>query len=45
MDAKDKARVLQEAEAAQEQVDAVIALVRVAACANAKSRFARAMCE
>lgn len=46
MDAQDKARVLQEAQAAQQQADAVIALLQVAACANAgKSHFAQAMCQ
>ena len=45
MDAEDKAHVLREAEAVQEQVDAIISLVHVITCANAKGNFARAMCE
>jgi hypothetical protein len=45
IDAKDKARILEEAKAAQEQVDAAITLIRVAACANAKSHFAQVMCQ
>jgi hypothetical protein len=45
MDAEDRAQVVQRAEAAQREVDAAVTLVRVAACANARGRFARMMCE
>jgi hypothetical protein len=45
IDAEDKQNVAAQAQAAQQQVDAFVAILEAAACAKAKGNFEKAMCK
>ena len=45
MDAEDRENAIREAEVAPQKLEATITLIQAVACADARGRFARAMCQ